>query len=62
MVQGGLGQAPEGGAGTAGLEDGAEAEQPQPGQQEGLLALRLQRHGLLTTYTLSSHYYIEIKT
>ena len=39
LVQGGLGEAPEGGAGVAGLEDGADAEQHEPRQQAVVLAV-----------------------
>ena len=39
LVQGGLGEAPEGSAGVAGLEDGADAEQHEPRQQAVLMAL-----------------------
>ena len=43
VVQGGLGQAPEGRPRPPGLEDGSQAEQHEPGQQAVLLALGLQR-------------------
>ena len=39
LVQGCLGEAPEGCAGVAGLEDSADAEQHEPRQQAVLLAV-----------------------